>query len=118
MEIWILSEVIDIKTKYLSIYPICMSSFVIFPAQVFLPVFLLVCLSFVICDFYGLRILFHGFPGSSVVKNVPANAGDTSLIPDCGAAKPMCRKYWACALESSKHNCWTHMLQLLKPAHF
>ena len=58
----------------------------------------------------------HGFPGSSVVKNVPANAGDTSLIPDHGAAKPMCRKYWACALEPRRHNCWTHVLQLLKPA--
>ena len=24
----------------------------------------------------------RGFPGGSVVKNVPANAGDTSLIPN------------------------------------
>ena len=39
MEIWILSEVIDIETKYLSIYPICTSSFVIFLAHVFLPFF-------------------------------------------------------------------------------
>ena len=57
MEIWILSEVIDIETKYLSIYPICTSSFVIFPAHVFLPIFLLICLSFIKCEFYGLRIL-------------------------------------------------------------
>ena len=26
----------------------------------------------------------EGFPGSSVVKNPPANAGDTGLIPDPG----------------------------------
>ena len=25
-----------------------------------------------------------GFPGGSVVKNLPANAGDTGLIPDPG----------------------------------
>jgi len=25
-----------------------------------------------------------GFPGDSVVKNLPANAGDTGLIPDPG----------------------------------
>ena len=25
-----------------------------------------------------------GFPGGSVVKNLPANAGDTSLIPESG----------------------------------
>ena len=25
-----------------------------------------------------------GFPGGSVVKNLPANAGDTSLNPDLG----------------------------------
>ena len=27
---------------------------------------------------------FGGFPGSSVVKNLPANAGDTGLISDLG----------------------------------
>ena len=25
-----------------------------------------------------------GFPGGSVVKNLPANAGDTALIPESG----------------------------------
>ena len=40
-----------------------------------------------------------GFPGGSVVKNPPANAGDTDLIPGpeifhCrGATKPMCHNY-------------------------
>jgi len=27
---------------------------------------------------------FWGFPGGSVVKNLPANAGDTSLTPGLG----------------------------------
>ena len=35
-----------------------------------------------------------GFPGGPVVKNPPANAGDTGSNPDLGrcleAAKPMC----------------------------
>ena len=46
-----------------------------------------------------------GFPGDSVVKNPPANAGDTGLIPGLGnptchgATKPMLYNYWPCALE-------------------
>ena len=36
--------------------------------------------------------------------------------PKCGgAAKPLCCNYWACALRPGGHNCWVHMLQLLKP---
>ena len=31
----------------------------------------------------GIKIL-EGFPGGSVVKNLPANAGDASLIPGSG----------------------------------
>ena len=31
-----------------------------------------------------LRILFPGFPGGAVVKNLPANAGDTGLSPGPG----------------------------------
>ena len=38
--------------------------------------------------------------------------------PTCrGANKPMCRNYWACALEPASHNYWAHMPQLLKPVH-
>ena len=50
-----------------------------------------------------------GFPADLVVKNLPANAADTSLIPvredpTChGATKPM------------SHNCGAHVRQLLKP---
>ena len=37
------------------------------------------------------------FPGGTVVKNLPANAGDTGSIPEdptcCGATKPVCHNY-------------------------
>ena len=29
---------------------------------------------------YGVALVYWGFPGSSTVKNPPANAGDTGLI--------------------------------------
>ena len=63
------------------------------------------------------------FPGGTVVKNPPANAGDmgSSLIQEdptcCGATKPVHHNYWACALEPASHNYWACMPQLLKPAH-
>ena len=47
----------------------------------------------------GLEIKYWGFPGGAVVKNPPANAGDTgrALVredPTCrGAAKPVHRNY-------------------------
>ena len=47
----------------------------------------------------------RGFPNSSVVKNLPDNAGNMGSIPDPGrshmprATKPMCRNYRVCALE-------------------
>ena len=59
----------------------------------------------VMCDnmgFWKAKVISAGFPGGSVVKNPPANAGDTGLIPDpggshilsCrGAAKPIRRNY-------------------------
>ena len=33
---------------------------------------------------FNLKIQFSGFPGGSVVKNLPDNAEDTDLIPDPG----------------------------------
>ena len=33
----------------------------------------------------------------------------------CGATKPVCHNYWACALETTHHNYWARVLQLLKP---
>ena len=32
-----------------------------------------------------LRIVYKDFPGGAVVKNTPANAGDTSLSPGPGS---------------------------------
>ena len=34
----------------------------------------------------------RGFPGGSVVKNLPANAGDTGLVPDLGRSQLKKRK--------------------------
>ena len=33
----------------------------------------------------------------------------------CGATKPVCHNYWACALEPANHNYWACKPQLLKP---
>ena len=61
-----------------------------------------------------------GFPGGSVVKNLPANLGDwvRSLVwddPAClGATKPVCHSYWGCAVESRNCICSAHELKLLK----
>ena len=45
----------------------------------------------------------QGFPGGSVVKNPPANAGDTGLIPNPEESH-MPRSYGARALEPGKSN--------------
>ena len=48
------------------------------------------------------------FPVDSVVKNLPANAGDMGSISDPGRSH-MPRINWACALESGSSNYWAHM---------
>ena len=61
-----------------------------------------------------------GLCGGSVVKRLPANAGDTGTAP--GQGRPhmspsdwaLHRSYWACALEPQRHNYWA-CTQLLKP---
>ena len=64
--------------------------------------------------------MLGGFPGGTVVKNLPANAGDTgsALVQEdptcCGATKPMHHNYWACTVLMS-HNYWAGVLQVLKP---
>ena len=56
-----------------------------------------------------------GFPGGSVVKKLPANAGDMGLIllggdPTClKATKPLCLNYWACAQEPESCNSSAHV---------
>ena len=55
-----------------------------------------------------LRSYKLGFLGGSVVRTLPANAGDMGSIwedPTCrGAAKPLCHISGACALEQGSHN--------------
>ena len=54
-----------------------------------------------------------GFPSGSVVRNLPANAGDMSSILDLGkptcqrATKSMHHNSWACALGPASHNYWS-----------
>ena len=58
-----------------------------------------------------------------MVKNPPANAGDTGSIPDperkdptcCGVTKPVHQNYGACALQSVLHNKKSHLNE--KPLH-
>ena len=56
-----------------------------------------------------------------MVKNPPANAGDTGSSPGPGrstwrgATKPVHHNYWACTLEPVSHNYWALAPQLLKP---
>ena len=53
----------------------------------------------------GTKVLFHNFLGSTVVKNLPANAGGHRFDPweDStfhGATEPMCCNYWSLSLET------------------
>ena len=53
----------------------------------------------------------HDFPGHSVAKNPPANAGKMGSVPGLGRShmlqiKHMCRNYWACALEPTSLSYW------------
>ena len=56
--------------------------------------------------------LTQGFPGGSVTKHPPANAGDMDSIPDlnipdltfCTAAKPKRHNYRLCSLEPGSCN--------------
>ena len=48
--------------------------------------------------------MFKGFLGSSVVKSLPPNSGDMSLIPGLGRSHMLQSSgrhiYWACTLEA------------------
>ena len=57
-----------------------------------------------------------GFPGGSVVKNPPVNAGDMGLIPIPGRSH-MLQSNWTFVIEPGNHNYWACVLQLLKPMH-
>ena len=53
----------------------------------------------------------HAFPGGSVVKNLPANAGDTGLFPGLGRSHMMqnhqTHARQLLSLESRSHNYWS-----------
>ena len=64
----------------------------------------------------------RGFPGGSMVKNPPANAGDTDLTPGLGRSQMPRDNYWACALEPKNCyywvpccNSWAHVLKTHAP---
>ena len=39
-----------------------------------------------VCELYLNKIIIKGFPGGSVVKNLPANAGDMGSVPGLGGS--------------------------------
>ena len=58
------------------------------------------------------------FLSGSVVKNPPANAGDTDLIPDPGRSHmPRSNEARILSPVPESHNYCTHVLQLLKAEH-
>ena len=59
-------------------------------------------------DFPGIHLPMQGSRVRSLVWEDPTCRG---------ATKPVCRNYWACALEPASHNYWARVLQLLKPRH-
>ena len=66
--------------------------------------------------------LAEGFPGTSVVKNLAANAGDTRSIPDLGRShvprsnKARAPNYGTSAVEPTESCCpGAHTLQEEKP---
>ena len=69
-----------------------------------------------------LQLRFQSFPGGSVVKNLPTNAGDTGSISDPGRSHMLQSNYArAPQLLSLCSRAWgpqllTLVLQLLKPA--
>ena len=61
--------------------------------------------------------LFYSFPGDSLVKNLPANAGDTGLIPGLGISQHAMEQLSLCITSSEPvlHNKGNHHNE--KPAH-
>ena len=69
--------------------------------------FFFVCLFFTTRWFiYIKNVCIQDLPGDTVDENLPANAGDTDLIPGpriphaTGQLKPLCHSYWTCEHES------------------
>ena len=66
---------------------------------------------------YNFKSLALGFPGGRVVKNSPANAGDTGLLSGPGRCHmpgsnwACMHNYWASALEPKCHNFWSPLFK-------
>ena len=75
------------------------------------------CVTHVLYDRDTVETKIQGFPGGSVVKNPPANAGTRvwSLVwedPTCrGATKPVCHNYWAHVPQLLKLTCLDPVLR-------
>ena len=60
--------------------------------------------------------IYQGFPGGPGIQNPPANAGNTSSIPNPGrfhmprSAKHICHNYWAQTVEPGSSKYWAHTL--------
>ena len=65
---------------------------------------------------FTFKKIFRDFPGGAVVKNPPANAGDTGSSPGPGRFH-MPRSNWARAPQLLSLCSRAHAPQLLKPAH-
>ena len=63
---------------------------------------------------YSIRVVSRGFPGGAVVKNPPANAGDTGSSPGPGRSH-MPRGNYARALQLLSLRSRAHEPQLLSP---
>ena len=62
---------------------------------------------------FSLKRYTKGFPGGAVVKNPPANAGDTGLSPGPGSSHMLWSnqarvpQLLTCTLEPASHNYWS-----------
>ena len=90
-------------------------SFVFFSTILRTPRLLAVSLTYVWHPLrYSMRskLFSMGFPDAPVVKNPPANAGDTDSIPDLGRSHmPVCHNYLLSLYSRA------HKSKLLKPVH-
>ena len=84
--------------------------------------FLFKLVHFFITNVTKMRTACLGFSGSSVVKNLPVNAGDSGSILGLRRfyichreTKPMYHNYSACAWEPRNQNYWAHVPQLPEP---
>ena len=75
------------------------------------------------CSQWLIKTMAEDFPGETVDKTLPANAGDMGwpLIQEDSTclrtAQPVYHNYWNWALKSRSHNYWAYVPQQLKSPH-